>query len=125
MLGYVTIGTNDVEKAAPFYDAVLGKLGAKRVRSSDRGIVYGETGMEVLLVRPFNGEAASPGNGPMTALKAPTRAMVDEVYALALGLGGSDEGAPGTRGRESSNFYGAYFRDPEGNKLCVFRMGSD
>lgn len=124
MLGYVTIGTNDLDKAAPFYDAVLGKLGATRVRNFDRGVIYGESGMELLLVRPFNGEAANPGNGLMTALTAPTRTMVDEVYALAIGLGGSDEGAPGIRGHENSNFYAAYFRDPEGNKLCVFRMGA-
>ncbi len=122
MLGYVTIGTNDLEKASAFYDAVLGKLGATRIRSFDRGIFYGETGMEVALVTPFDGEPAHPGNGQMAALCAPTRAVVDEVHALVLSLGGSDEGAPGIRGGDTSNFYGAYLRDPEGNKLCVFRM---
>lgn len=123
MLGYVTIGTNDLEKASAFYDAILAPLGAKRVHAFDRGIFYGETGMELAVVKPFDGEAAARGNGSMAALEAPARAVVDTVHALALVLGGSDEGAPGIRGREESGFYGAYFRDPEGNKLCVFRIG--
>ena len=123
MLGYVTIGTNDLEKASAFYDAILAPLGAKRVHAFDRGIFYGETGMELAVVKPFDGEAAARGNGSMAALEAPARAVVVTVHAMALVLGGSDEGAPGIRGREESGFYGAYFRDPEGNKLCVFRIG--
>jgi catechol 2,3-dioxygenase-like lactoylglutathione lyase family enzyme len=122
ILGYVTVGTRDVERAAAFYDALLAPLGAKRVHSFDRGIFYGESGMEFCVVTPFDSREAMPGNGVMAALKAPSRALVDETHARALAMGGSDEGAPGIRGRESSGFYGAYFRDPDGNKLCVYRI---
>ena len=124
MIGYATVGTNDLERAGRFYDALVEPLGAKRVHSFDRGIFYGERVYELAVVSPFDGNAAMPGNGTMVALEAPTREAVDKVYALALDLGGSDEGGPGIRGREESGFYGAYFRDLDDNKLCVFRMGT-
>jgi len=73
--------------------------------------------------KPYDGQDATVGNGTMVALAADTREQVDQVYAKAIELGGADEGAPGSRGPEQMGFYGAYFRDPDGNKLCVFKMG--
>lgn len=123
MLGYAVVGSNDPETAGRFYDPLVELLGAKRMRSFERGIFYGVTSFELVVLKPFDGECAQPGNGTMVALQAPSRDVVDKAHALALDLGGSDEGAPGVRGREESGYYGAYFRDPEGNKLCVYRIG--
>jgi catechol 2,3-dioxygenase-like lactoylglutathione lyase family enzyme len=120
MLGYVTIGTRDLEQALSFYDKLTAILGARRIREFDRGMFYGVTEFELAVVVPENGRQASVGNGSMVALKAPDRASVDQAYALALSMGGQDEGPPGIRGRDSSGFYAAYFRDPEHNKICVF-----
>ena len=122
MLGYVTIGSNDLANASAFYEALFAPLGVKILHRFDRGIFFGQDRWEVAVVTPHNGAAATVGNGAMIALQAPSRAVVDEVYALALHMGGSDEGAPGIRGRAESGFYGAYFRDPEGNKLCLFHQ---
>ncbi|KCZ94245.1 VOC family protein [Hyphomonas johnsonii] len=123
MIGYAVIGSDDIDSAGKFYDPIAQLLGARRIHAFDRGIFYGVTEFELAVVTPFNGEAMRPGNGTMVALKAPSRKVVNEVHALALETGGIDEGAPGIRRREESGFYGAYFRDPEGNKLCVYRMG--
>lgn len=123
MIGYATVGTNDLEKAVAFYDVLLGKLDRKRIHAFDRGHFYGQTGFEFVVLTPIDGEPATVSNGGMIALQAPSRAVVDDVHATALALGGSCEGAPGIRGREESGFYGAYFRDLDGNKLCIYRMG--
>ena len=122
MIGYVTLGSNDFEKAKTFYDAVLGELGAKRTWTMDRIQFYGsaERGPMVAICRPYDEKPATPGNGTMTSLAAPSRELVDKTHAKALAAGGTDEGAPGLRGE---TFYGAYFRDLDGNKLCVFNMG--
>lgn len=128
MIGYVTLGTDDIERARAFYDALLGEIGAKRLMQFPEndftlyGTGFGKPG--IALTRPYNGERASAGNGNMVALVVDARAKVDSVHARALALGGSDEGAPGLRTPEGPRaFYGAYFRDPDGNKLCVFKMG--
>ncbi|MDP8912016.1 MAG: VOC family protein [Pseudomonadota bacterium] len=128
MIGYVTLGTDDLERARAFYDALLGEIGAKRLMELEPsgftlyGTRFGQPGLAV--TRPYNGEPASPGNGNMVALVLDSRAQVDALHARALALGGSDEGAPGLRGPEGPRaFYGAYFRDPDGNKLCAFRIG--
>lgn len=123
MIGYATVGTNDLERAGHFYDPLTELLGARRIHNFDRGIFYGDRGFDLAVVRPFDGSEARPGNGTMVALEAPSREIVDKAHALALDLGGSDEGAPGIRGREESRFYGAYFRDPEHNKFCVYHIG--
>lgn len=123
MLGYVTIGTNDLDKAAAFYDAVLAPLDGKRMMPLERGVIFGATRPCLGLIKPFDGQPAAPGNGAMAALMAPTRAAIQAAYAKALELGGVDEGAPGVRGDDPNGFYAAYFRDLDGNKLCVFRMG--
>ncbi len=121
MIGYATIGSNDLEKAKGFYDKVLAPLGGKRTMTNERMQGYGGgAGAMLAVCRPYDEHAAAPGNGNMVALSAPSREVVDATHAAAMANGGSDEGAPGLRG---DTFYGAYFRDLDGNKVCVFKMG--
>ena len=123
MIGYVTVGTNDLERAIAFYDALLGELGIERMWANERRAAWGNPQVQALLVtKPFDGAAAVAGNGAMTALIAPSSEMVGKVHAKALALGAKDEGAPGFRGADNPRFYGAYFRDPDGNKFAVFCM---
>jgi catechol 2,3-dioxygenase-like lactoylglutathione lyase family enzyme len=127
MIGYVTLGTSDLPKALAFYDALFGLIGAKRLMELPHGFTlyghgWGQPG--VAITPPYDGKPAVPGNGNMVSLVVQERAQVDSLYAKALELGGSDEGAPAVRGDEGERaFYGAYFRDPEGNKFCAFRVG--
>jgi len=122
MIGYVTLGTNDFPRAASFYDALLAELGAKRFMETEGFVMWtsqpGKPG--ICLVKPFNREPASSGNGTMVALIVKSREMVDTVHRKAISLGAADEGAPGLRGK---GFYAAYFRDLDGNKLNAFCMG--
>lgn len=120
MIGYTTVGTNDFERALTFYDSLLSQLEAKRLYSNEREAYWGHTpdGVKFAVVRPFDGEPASAGNGSMVALRAENRQQVERVHRSALELGGTDEGAPGPRG--TGSFFGAYFRDPDGHKVCVF-----
>lgn len=126
MIGYATLGTDDLDAALAFYDALLAELGAKRLMQmgpEDGGFtLYGtDWGSPALaLTRPFDGQPQQPGNGNMIALVLDSRAKVDALHAKALSLGASDEGAPGLRGDPSMNFYAGYFRDPEGHKLAAF-----
>ena len=122
MIGYVTLGTNDLQRAAAFYDALLAEMGAKRLMDYGRGYSYGESMDKPSLgiVIPYDGQPATVGNGVMVALAVDSRATVDRVHRKALELGGTDEGAPGPRGE---NFYAGYFRDLDGNKLSVFFAG--
>jgi catechol 2,3-dioxygenase-like lactoylglutathione lyase family enzyme len=123
MLGYVTIGARDSEASGKFYDAVLDPLGDERKFADGGWIGYGPKGSEAhycYVCPPFNGEAATGGNGSMLAFKAPSQEAVDAAYAAGLAHGGSDEGKPGFRPPEGTEFYGAYLRDPTGNKLCVY-----
>lgn len=121
MIGYATIGSNNLEKAKTFYDTVLAPLGGQRAFGSDRMQGYASPAGAMLAVcTPYDGNAATPGNGAMLALASPSRDLVDEVHKVALANGASCEGPPGER---MANFYGAYFRDLDGNKLCVFKMG--
>lgn len=128
MIGYVTVGTNGLERARGFYDTLFAEIGARRVLEipGNGFTLYGTGGRRpgLAVVRPHDGGEARPGNGTMVALALESRAQVDSFHAKALELGGSDEGAPGLRGPEGDQaFYGAYFRDLDGNKLCAFRMG--
>ena len=127
MIGYVTLGTNDIDKARAFYDALFGSIGASRKLELDRGFTLYGTGMGrpgVAITPPYDGGPASAGNGNMVAIPLDSRDKVDAFHAKAIELGGSDEGAPGLRTPEGERaFYGAYFRDPEGNKFCAFRVG--
>lgn len=121
MLGYMTLGANDLQAAGRFYDAIAAELGAKRTIDNERMIGWGRKGAAGLMVcKPYDGQAATVGNGVMPALAAPSREAVDKAYQTALANGAKDEGAPGAR---MPTFYGAYFRDPEGNKVAVFHMG--
>jgi predicted lactoylglutathione lyase len=122
MIGYVTLGTNDLAKAAIFYDAIAAELGVPRMMEFDGFIAWGKEGggAGIGLTKPFDGNAASVGNGVMVALQAKDEAQVQRLYDIALANGGTDEGAPGPRGE---GFYAGYFRDPDGNKLNAFLMG--
>lgn len=122
MIGYITLGTNKMAEAARFYDALMAEFGAKRVMQSDTFIAWSaSSGTPALsITKPHDGQPASVGNGVMVALVVDTTEKVDAIHAKALALGGSDEGAPGARG---PNFYAGYFRDLDGNKLNVFKMG--
>ncbi len=121
MIGYVTLGSNDVAKAAAFYDQLLGIIGATRFMESEKFVAWSVSPKSPALsvTRPFDGNAATVGNGVMVALAMNSTDKVDELYAKALELGGTDEGAPGPRG---DGFYAAYFRDLDGNKLNAFCM---
>jgi len=121
MIGYVTVGTNDLARAARFYDAVAAELGVGRMIEWDNGVAWGEEGggAGVAAMKPFDGNQASVGNGMMVALEAKDEAQVRRLHEVALANGGSDEGAPGER---EGGFYAAYFRDPDGNKLNAFCM---
>jgi catechol 2,3-dioxygenase-like lactoylglutathione lyase family enzyme len=121
MIGYVTLGTNKFDEAARFYDDLFAVLGAARIIESDRFIAWG-TGMTspaVSIAKPYDGNPATVGNGVMVALAMNSPEKVDALHAKALELGGTDEGAPGPRGEQ---FYAAYFRDLDGNKLNAFCM---
>jgi len=122
MIGYTTIGTNDLDRGRRFYDAALAPLGGRRTLSYERSTYYGNPSRGAMLgiTLPFDGEAASVGNGVMVALSAMSRPEVDATHAAALAAGGTCEGPPGQR---MDGFYGAYFRDLDGNKLCVFYTG--
>lgn len=129
MIGYVTVGANDRPRMLAFYDALFAELGAARVLDHAEPNPFtlwmsGGGGAGFAVAEPFDGRPASAGNGVMTAFSVDARAKVDAVHARALELGASDEGAPGLRGPEGPGaFYGAYFRDPEGNKVAVYRLG--
>ncbi|MFO1468391.1 MAG: VOC family protein [Steroidobacteraceae bacterium] len=121
MIGYVTLGTQDLKRAAGFYDAIAKELGVGRMMENDTFIAWGKPGGGAGLgvTKPFDGKPATVGNGVMVAFEAKDKAQVDRVHRLALSLGGKDEGAPGPRGE---GFYAGYFRDLDGNKLNVFIM---
>lgn len=122
MIGYVTLGTNDVERARAFYDALLAEIGAKRLMEFPRGSAWG-TAMDkpaLGLLTPFDGKAATRGNGTMAAPAVDSKQTVNRLHARAPALCGQDEGAPDPR---TDGFYAACFRDLDGNKLNAFFMG--
>lgn len=121
MIGYVTLGTNDMGRASKFYDALLGEMGAKRTMDFGTFIVWARPNQPGLaLTVPYDKKPATVGNGVMVALGCSSREKVTELHRKALELGATDEGAPGLR---TDNFFGAYFRDLDGNKLNFFYMG--
>ena len=121
MIGYVTLGTNDLHKGAAFYDSLLGEMGMGRMMENEQFIAWGVPGggAGLGLTKPHDGQAATVGNGVMVALEAKDRTQVDRLHAVALANGGTDEGAPGERW---PGFYAGYFRDLDGNKLNAFVM---
>ena len=121
MLGYVTIGVSDMDRAEAFYGPLLEQIGAKQLFGQDRIKFYG-TGMDSAMLAiciPYDEQAPNCGNGNMIAIPGGSREAVDKLYAKAIELGASDEGEPGER---LPIFYGAYCRDPDGNKLCFYEM---
>jgi catechol 2,3-dioxygenase-like lactoylglutathione lyase family enzyme len=134
MFTYICLGTNDLARASAFYDAVMPTLGLKRCDTGSEPDwegwagwgLYAESGQQELALwvcRPFDGRPASAGNGTMIALKADRRSAVDAFHAAALAGGGTSEGAPGLRPQYNDDFYAAYVRDPDGNKLAAVCRG--
>ncbi len=123
MVGYVTIGTKDMDRAVAFYDALLAEVGGKQLFGMDRIKFYGTgpgDGAMLAICIPYDENEPHQGNGNMVAIPGGSREGVDKLYAKARELGAADEGEPGER---LPTFYGAYVRDPDGNKLCFFLMG--
>ena len=122
MIGYVTLGTNDLARATKFYDALLAIQGAKRGWENEKLIQWttGDNAPSLIMIKPADGKSATIGNGVMVALAATSKEQVGQLHAKALALGGKDEGPVGPRG---DGFYAGYFRDLDGNKLCAFFIG--
>ncbi len=121
MFTYITVGTNDLQRAIRFYDAVLATLGIERRVTVENEAGYGppdDVRCRFWVTLPFDGKAATVGNGSMPAIDAPSRSAVDAFHAAALANGGTDEGPPGLR-HFHPNFYACYVRDPDGNKLSA------
>jgi len=119
MIGYVTIGTNDMARGAKFYDELLAEIGASRFMEDDSFIAWAvkPDGSSLAITKAFDGNPATVGNGVMVAFAVESPAQVDALYAKAISLGAGDEGAAGPRG---DSFYAGYFRDLDGNKLNFF-----
>ena len=132
MIGYVTVGADDIPLAERFYSAFLLDLGYS-LEVSHEGLSYSIPGIsgqgfeppDFYVKPPYDGQAASTGNGAMVAFQAPTQAMVRELHAAALAAGGRNEGAPGFRAEYSAHFYVGYLRDPQGNKIALFCNSRD
>ncbi|NND66932.1 MAG: VOC family protein [Halioglobus sp.] len=122
MLGYVTLGTNQKDKACAFYDELMGSIGFSRIFEDDKLVIWGKDMNQgaVGLTTPFNDEPATVGNGVMVAMQMKSTDEVDAFYNKALALGATDEGAPGQR---IEGFYAGYFRDLDGNKFNAFVLG--
>jgi len=120
MKGYITVGTNNLTRSATFYEALFEELGFTRQREvTDRAVYFGtENDVQLVVITPADGQPATAGNGTMIALNVDSQEQVQRLHARAIDLGASDDGAPGPRG--SDTFYGAYFRDPDGNKIAFY-----
>jgi catechol 2,3-dioxygenase-like lactoylglutathione lyase family enzyme len=127
MISYISIGSNDVERSCRFFDAALAPLGYARTFSAGGWAGYGlggkREGLELYICPPYDGKAATFGNGSMLAFNASSREAVDAFHAAALKAGGTDEGAPGVRAQYDPSAYLAYVRDPEGNKFAAIHNG--
>ena len=127
MLGYITLGSNDIEASKNFYSNLVAVIGGKELmKFSETFIIYGVSmdKTAIAITTPYDGAAAGGGNGNMAAIVVNDRALVDSLHAKALELGGTCDGPPGLRGGEGPMaFYAAYFRDLDGNKLCAYKMG--
>ncbi len=119
MISHTCVGTNDLPRAAAFYDELFAVIGGKRFFEMDRGIGWGVKAGDAMfsVLKPFDGQPATVGNGNMVALKVASQDLVHALHAKAIELGGADEGAPGLRG---ASYYGCYFRDLDGNKIAAF-----
>ncbi len=124
LLGHAVVGTNDLDTATDFYDKLFAPFGVGRIlEQAGRAVYFGTTKLEFGVINPYNGDRATIGNGNMVALSARSRAHVDEVYARALELGGTDEGRPGRAAQTVMDRIARIFRDLDGNKVLVFHAG--
>jgi catechol 2,3-dioxygenase-like lactoylglutathione lyase family enzyme len=121
MFSHVTVGSNDIARAKGFYDKLLNPLGLVRHADYPEAFGYGPAGgrPQIWVVRPLDKNAATAGNGITIGLEAANRPAVDAAYKAGIAAGGKDEGAPGLRTHYHPNYYGAYLRDPDGNKICI------
>lgn len=121
MISYITLGTNDLDRAGAFYDGIAEILGHGRLAATDRMIMWGTPGKGAMLcaIKPFNEGEATPGNGTMAAFDCVNHEQIQQIYDYVLANGGSDEGAPGPR---TEQFYAGYCRDPDGNKLVAYQF---
>ena len=122
MIGYITLGVSNMDKARSFYTALFKEMGGEELFGFDRIKFFGKSKTEPMLAIciPHNEQSASCGNGGMVAFPAGTPENVDALYAKAIELGATDDGEPGERVPDF--FYGAYVRDLDGNKLCFYKM---
>lgn len=127
MIGYVTLGTDDLDRSRAYFDALFGSIGAKRILQLDDQHGFTMYGVSldrpaVVITRPYNDQPMHPGNGNMVALVMDSKEKVNAFHSKALELGGSNEGDPGYRGDPKFGYYFAYFRDPDGHKFAVFNI---
>ena len=123
MITTTRFGTRDLARAKAFWGGIVSLIGAKQIYDRPNMVAFkGDDGGTLLIGVPFEGDH-EVGNGNMAGFHVASRALVDAVHAKALQLGGANEGAPGVRGDDANGFYGAYFRDLDGNKVTVFRFG--
>jgi len=125
MIHHASVGTNDLERAKAFYDAVLFELGFRLVKQSERILGYGLTEVLFSVERPLNGQPASPGNGGHVAFHAGHRSSVDACHAAGKANGGRSDGPPGIREAYDQNYYAAFLLDPDGNKIEIVTFAAD
>lgn len=124
MIHHLSLGTNDLRRAQAFYDAVLGVLGMHLMKRTERELIYGAGTYLLSVIVPVDGRPASAGNGAHVAFAAESRVMVDHFHRQALAHGGAEDGAPGIRAKYDPHYYGAFVRDPDGNKLEAVTLSS-
>jgi catechol 2,3-dioxygenase-like lactoylglutathione lyase family enzyme len=117
MIHHVSVGTNDVARARAFYDPLMQLIGFRVLKASSRSVHYGASDIVFSLETPVDGRPASVGNGVHIAFQAPDRETVRRFHQTAIEAGGTDEGAPGIREQYNANYFGAFVRDPDGNKI--------
>jgi catechol 2,3-dioxygenase-like lactoylglutathione lyase family enzyme len=117
MIHHLSLGTNDVARARRFYEAAFPVIGLHLMQDKETELIYGASTFLVSLIVPINGHPATTGNGTHVAFAAEDRGMVHRFHAAALANGGTDGGAPGLRPEYNANYYGAFVRDPDGNKI--------
>ena len=125
MLHHVSVGTNDLDRAADFYDAIMEVIGLRRIKRSERILGYGLTEIIFSVEKPLDGEGCVPGNGAHVAFHAGHRSAVDEFHRKGVASGGSDDGPPGIRATYDSHYYAAFLRDPVGNKIEIVTFSAN
>jgi catechol 2,3-dioxygenase-like lactoylglutathione lyase family enzyme len=124
MIHHVSLGTNDVARARTFYDPIMALLGFRRLKNYSMSADYGVGEIQFSVETPVDGKPASVGNGVHICFQALDRGMVREFHRLALELGGTDDGSPGIRAQYDDHYYGAFVRDPDGNKVEAVTMSA-